>query len=241
MLIQEYLHNSAELFPDKAAIIQTGREITYGEILQQARSVSQWLIKRNLQPGDRVAILIDDPSEYVIAYFSILMAGGIVVALNTQTSSRTLKYIFNDCRISIALTHIKFIKYIRECADELLDLRLLALLGYNKDLFQDLPFTCADLKAAQNFSSQNSIPDHAFSDSDISQIIYTSGTTSKPKGVMLRHSNLAANTRSIIKYLKLGPDERHMVVLPFFFSFCNTVLLKHFAVGATHVVHQSFN
>ena len=100
MLIQEYLQNSAELFPDKAAIIQVGRETTYGEILQQARSVSQWLIKSNLQPGDRVAILIDDPSEYVIAYFSILMAGGVVVALNTQTSSRTLKYVFNDCRIS---------------------------------------------------------------------------------------------------------------------------------------------
>ena len=77
MLIQEYLHNSAELFPDKAAIIHAGRETTYGEILQQARSVSQWLIRRNLQPGDRVAILLDDPLEYVIAYFSILLAGGV--------------------------------------------------------------------------------------------------------------------------------------------------------------------
>ncbi len=240
MLIQEYLHNSAERFPDKAAIIHAGRETTYGEILRQALSVSQWLIKRNLQPGDRVAILIDDPSEYVIAYFSILMAGGVVVALNTQTSSRTLKYIFNDCRISIVLTHIKFIKYIRECADEVPDLRLLALLGYKKDAVQNLQFTCADLKEAQNFSFQNSMADHAFSDSDISQIIYTSGTTSKPKGVMLRHSNLTANSRSITEYLKLGPDERHMVVLPFFYSFGNSVLLTHFAVGATLVVHQSF-
>jgi long-chain acyl-CoA synthetase len=120
------------------------------------------------------------------------------------------------------------------------DLRLLALFGYKKDLFQDLPFTCADLKEAQNFSSQNSMSDHAFSDSDISQIIYTSGTTSHPKGVMLRHSNLEANTRSITEYLKLGPDERHMVVLPFFYSFGNSVLLTHFAVGATLVVHQSF-
>lgn len=240
MLIQEYLHNSAELYPEKAAIIQAGRETTYGEILQKARSVSLWLTKRNLQPGDRVAILIDDPSEYVIAYFSILLAGGVVVALNTQTSSRTLKYIFNDCQISIALTHIKFIKYIRECADGFPDLRLLALLGYKKDSLEDLPFTCADLKEAQNFCSQNSMPDHVFSDSDISQIIYTSGTTSHPKGVMLRHSNLAANTRSIIEYLKFGPDERHMVVLPFFYSFGNSVLLTHFSVGATLVVHQSF-
>ena len=240
MFIQEYLHNSAELFPDKAAIIHVGRETTYGEILQQSRSVSQWLIKRNLQPGDRVGILIDDPSEYVIAYFSILMAGGVVVALNTQTSSRTLKYIFNNCRISIALTHIKFIEYIRECADELPDLRLLALLGYKKDPLQDLPFTCADLKEAQGFSSQNSRSEHAFSDSDIAQIIYTSGTTSEPKGVMLSHSNLAANTRSITEYLKLGPDERHMVVLPFFYSFGNSVMLTHFSVGATLVVHQSF-
>ncbi len=53
-------------------------------------------------------------------------------------------------------------------------------------------------------------------------------------------SNLAANTRSITEYLKLGPDERHMVVLPFFYSFGNSVMLTHFSVGATLVVHQSF-
>ena len=77
------------------------------------------------------------------------------------------------------------------------------------------------------------------SDTDIAQIIYTSGTTGKPKGVMLRHSNLIANTRSIINYLKLNTHERHMVVLPFFYSYGNSILLSHFAVQATLVVHQN--
>lgn len=77
------------------------------------------------------------------------------------------------------------------------------------------------------------------SDSDLAQITYTSGTTGQPKGVMLRHANLMANTASIIQYLHLNEDERHMVVLPFFYSFGNSILLSHFAVHASMVVHQS--
>ena len=56
---------------------------------------------------------------------------------------------------------------------------------------------------------------------------------------MLRHSNLIANTNSIIQYLHLNQDERHMVVLPFFYSFGNSILLSHFAVKASMVVHQN--
>jgi acyl-CoA synthetase (AMP-forming)/AMP-acid ligase II len=92
----------------------------------------------------------------------------------------------------------------------------------------------------QKLSSQNNSLPQDNADSDIAQIIYTSGTTGEPKGVMLRHSNLMANARSIMEYLKLGTEERHMVVLPFFYSFGNSILLTHFAVGATLVVHQSF-
>jgi acyl-CoA synthetase (AMP-forming)/AMP-acid ligase II len=75
---------------------------------------------------------------------------------------------------------------------------------------------------------------------DLAQIIYTSGTTGKPKGVMLRHSNLVANSQSIISYLELTDNDRGMAVLPFFYSYGNSVLLSHLLVGASLVVNQSF-
>jgi acyl-CoA synthetase (AMP-forming)/AMP-acid ligase II len=78
------------------------------------------------------------------------------------------------------------------------------------------------------------------SDSDLAQIIYTSGTTGKPKGVMLTHRGLMANTESIAAYLKLSEHERTMVILPFFYSYGNSLLLTHVFVGGTLVVAEQF-
>ena len=75
---------------------------------------------------------------------------------------------------------------------------------------------------------------------DPAQIIYTSGTTGQPKGVVLRHANLIANSRSIISYLELTDKDRVMAVLPFFYSYGNSLLLTHILVGGSLVVNQSF-
>ena len=74
---------------------------------------------------------------------------------------------------------------------------------------------------------------------DLAQIIYTSGTTGKPKGVMLSHTNLIANTLATVQYLGLTQNDRAMVVLPFFYSYGNSVLLTHIAVGGALIVNQS--
>lgn len=242
MLIQEYLINSAEKFPEKEAIVQPNRRVTYGEALAAARSVAQWLRSNGIKPGDRVAILMDDPSEYIMSYFGILMAGGIVVAMNTQTSARTLNHVINNCRASALVTHAKFVKYLKEIATSLPTITVAAVSSLGNGSGEALSFPCIDFSQALAGASTDVTGLHTeaeISDSAVAQIIYTSGTTGESKGVMLSHRNLMANAASIIEYLKLGSDERHMVVLPFFYSYGNSILLTHFAVGATLVVNQS--
>ena len=70
----------------------------------------------------------------------------------------------------------------------------------------------------------------------VAALLYTSGTTGEPRGVMLSHRNLAANTLAIIEYLRLGPADRVMTPLPFFYSYGNSVLHTHLAVGATVII-----
>ena len=73
----------------------------------------------------------------------------------------------------------------------------------------------------------------------LAAIIYTSGTTGHPKGVMLSHTNLYENTRSIIDYLGIGPDDRVMNILPFYYSYGNSVLHTHMAAGGSIVLEDS--
>jgi acyl-CoA synthetase (AMP-forming)/AMP-acid ligase II len=100
-------------------------------------------------------------------------------------------------------------------------------------------FTCrdfADLLAGDS-GNRNTLPRSPAT--DLAQIVYTSGTTGDPKGVMLTHRNLVSNTHSTVQYLILTSQDSAMVVLPFFYSYGNSILLTHMAVGGKLVVNQS--
>jgi len=242
MGIQNYLLDAAARYPDKKAIIEISKSCSYGELLAGAERIAAWLCEEDAVPGDRIGILIDDPAEYAMAYFGILMAGAAVVALNTQTSARTLRDTINDAEISILLTQAKFIKYIRGIDQSMPCLRLIAVSSTPQHSVPGLPVRCADLTDilhGRQSAGRKQRPPALDDPGALAQLIYTSGTTGKPRGVMLTHANLMANTRSIIEYHRLTGEERHMVVLSFFYSFGNSILLSHIAAGATMIVHQS--
>lgn len=237
MKIQKYLIESAGKNPDKEAVIAVNRRTTYQELLSGAEKVAAWLISEKVQLGEHVGILLDSPEGYISAYFGVLMAGAVVVGLNTQTTSRTLKQVIDDAEIAVLITHVKFIRYLNDIAH----LRAIFLYGPAASLLlpAGIRITESDQYSNKNLSVKEKAFDSTGGDSELAQILYTSGTTGKPKGVMLSHANIMANVTSIIQYLRLSSDERHMVVLPFFYSFGNSVMLTHIAVGAALIVHQS--
>jgi len=223
-LVHSFLLNSAEQFPDKTALVQRKERISYSQLQGRAEALCNWLLAHNLQPGDRVAILTDQAGEYVAAYFAVLAAGGIVVGINTQTSSHALNTVFSDSGCSIVLSHKKYSKYFSKI-----------------ETHQSIRHLVTDIPALWDSGNKAKIVDFpSVTTEDIAQIIYTSGTTGTPKGVMLSHRNLTANTRSIVEYLALSESDSVMAVLPFFYSYGNSVLLTHIAVGGTLVVNQSF-
>jgi len=223
-LIQSYLQQAALSSPDKTALVHGKDRVSYGELYDRSEAICQWLLQNDLKVGDRVGLLTDQPCEYIAAYFGVLNAGGIVVGLNTQTSNHALHSVLEDSGISILLSHKKFLKHgsvVKEAPSVRFFETSIPALWVND--------TGGGIQAPPPLNTE-----------DICQIIYTSGTTGSPKGIMLRHRNLLANTQSVIEYLELTEKDRVMAVLPFFYSYGNSVMLTHIGIGATLVVNQSF-
>lgn len=226
MLVHDFLHNAVAISGEKTAVVSAKTRLTYRELADLALFSASLLLGYGLRAGDRVAILTDNPFHYIASYFGVLQAGGIVVGLNPQTSERALDTVINDCRPAFFLLSGRSKKY-REF-----------LTGFPCIVkYFDLDVLSPDSEQTRNGSALDQAtpqPD------DIAQIIYTSGTTGKPKGVMLTHTNLVSNTLSTIEYLKLSEMDSVMAVLPFFYSYGNSILLTHIAVGGAMVVNQSF-
>lgn len=240
-LVYEYLVRAATRSPDKDAIVQAGRRVTYGELLVDAQVLGSWLVERGLGIADRVGILTDDAREYVAAYFGVMMAGGTVVSLNPQTSTRSLAAQLGRCRTSVLLARHKFFAVVEQAVPSVPSLHTIAMAGGCPDRGCDVRWVDLDRALAVHRSgAMTDLPSDRVTPASIAQIIFTSGTTSEPQGVMLRHANLVANTRSILQYLPLTDRDRLMMVLPFSYSYGNSLLLTHVAVGGTLVVNHAF-
>lgn len=237
--LQELLVQAADLFPDKVAIIQGNRRYSYRELKIASIALARWLVSQNFSRQGRAAILSDDPFEYISSYFAILMAGGIAVGLNTQTNDRTLHEILNDCSAEVVFCQPKFRTYLDRVLPHIsTSVRIVTSPIGAIPAIPGKEWSDRTAILEENVHSDSNLPE--VSSADLAQIIYTSGTIGNPKGVMLTHSNLLANTSSIVSYLKLTANDSVMAVLPFFYSYGNSILLTHIAVGGTLVVNQNF-
>ncbi len=239
MIICDYLTRSCERDPSKISVSSESESIDYAALLSRARRFSCAARAAGLRQGDRVVLFTDNSVGYVVSYFGVLLAGGVVVGQSTANKERHLKNIINHCEAAGVVTSGRSIRTLHNVAAECPSLKFLFYDGSfpRETVFQGM--TCRELgdiyggRYDDGFRTTTS-PD------DLAQIIYTSGTTGNPKGVMLSHKNLRANTESIIEYLKLTPDDRAMVVMPFYYSYGNSLLLTHIACSGSLVIDNRF-
>jgi acyl-CoA synthetase (AMP-forming)/AMP-acid ligase II len=189
--------------------------------------------------GDRVVLLLKNSSNYLISYFGVLGSGGIVVALNPDTTAHELKYLLCDSDAKGIICHASILPMLARGMGGSIVPRFILVEGKLS------PGSARDLQNVEPLADLleiSSAPKLSFkcNEADLAQIIYTSGTTGKPKGVMLTHRGLVANTKSIATYLKLSARDRIMVILPFFYSYGNSLLLTHVSVGGTLVIAEQF-
>jgi long-chain acyl-CoA synthetase len=241
MLLQQLRRTIAD-FPDRIAFVEGERMTSYRMLGDQMLRVAYFL-RPQISAGDRVALLLENSAEYAAACYGVWLAGGVVVGLNTALKARDLVNLITHCeaRWLVADSANRELTAIAQsCGCHLI------ITGDAMVAAGDAVVTARDAAApgivrwtdlqsvAQDLTVEPMVPPD-----QLAAIIYTSGTTGNPKGVVLSHANLAANIGSIRQYLPIRADDRMLCVLPFYYSYGNSVLHSHLSCGATLILENS--
>jgi len=231
--LHSFLRDSAQRAPDHPAFLRRGTTTTYGELDRAASTFAAGLRELGVGRGDRVALLLDNVVEYPIAYYGILKAGAVVVPQSPETRGGALAYALGHCGARAVVLEGRSSKVLAGQSASLPQLKAVVSLG-TPGVADEGSFKVVEVARLLAESAQ--LHDEERGEGELASVIYTSGTTAHPKGVMLSHRNLIANTVSIVEYLHLEPTDRIGLVLPFFYSYGNSVLHTHVCVGGTIAV-----
>ena len=220
--------------PDTLAVVQGTDRTTYGSLGILSANVAGYLLDNEIEREDRVALVLANSAQYIAIYYGIWCAGGVTVALNTQAKSSDFLNWLNHSGarwLFIDDNHPE-LDNLRE--RETSGIKIIAVNSGNlsRDNLDDNTWQTI-------VSSNYSFPDIEIQSSNLASIIYTSGTTGKPKGVTLNHGNLESNIDSILEYLKLNSSDSIVAVLPFYYSYGNSIMHIHIAVGAKLVLENN--
>lgn len=216
----------ALISPDRAAIKHYVKgqleAISYLELTKLVIYYREKILKLGISENSKIVICLENSPEYLAVLYACWSLKLTVIPLHSQSKAREVKHIINftGAKLIIALDINPLFKQIESQALKLKGEELTA--NYSVDEIILLEKNCLDINPSQT-----------------ALILFTSGTTGNPKGVMLSHKNLTANTLSIIEYLKLQKEDEIYCVLPFTYSYGNSVLQTHIYVGACIHIGQS--
>ncbi len=249
--IAKLLIHAAAAYPNNEALDFLGRSFTYKELLRQSRKMANALKELPVAKGDRVAIMLPNCPQAVISYYGALMAGAVVVQTNPTYTERELHFQLADSGATVLVALDLLMPRVAKARVNTALRHVIATslsdgLPFPKNLLYPIrrrkehPNLKVDYEGegARRWAAfvgrgkADDLCEEVDAEEDVAMLQYTGGTTGRPKGVMLTHANLLANTRQVDAWcyrLEAG-KERYLAALPMFHAFGLTVLLNQ-AVG----------
>ncbi len=235
------LAQSVERFPDREALVCRDRRWPYAELDRRANNVSTRLLALGLQPGDKVAINIPNWIEFVCSFVAAVRMGAVAVPLSTRYREHEIRHILTNSQARVLVTVSEFndfdyLSMIDRIRPDLPDLKHVIALGAG----DQPPLLNLTSIMNEDAAEQPTLP--AVSGYDTAAILYTSGTTGAPKGVMLSHANLVGNALSVSsEVLNIASQDTLLLFIPLSHSGGITTLLWAFATGARTVLLDIFH
>jgi long-chain acyl-CoA synthetase len=233
-LLHETLLASAERAPDREAVVAGADRLAYAELQDRALRLAHGLQGLGVERGDRVAIFMDNSAACATAVYAALLAGGVFVVVNPQTKEDKLLYVLDDCEAAVLLTEGALTRTALAAARQAPNVKAVVAASPPDGVEGTLGFDDLVASSEPAPAPVGTIP------LDLAALIYTSGSTGFPKGVMMTHQSMVFAAGSISQYLRLGPDERILGVLPLAFDYGLYQLLMAVRMGGTLVLERSF-
>jgi fatty-acyl-CoA synthase len=230
-----FLERSGEVFADRTAIVYGDRRITYREFAEDATKVARALRASGVEPGDRVACLLPNIPEMLVAHFAVPLAGAVLVAINTRLAPAEIQHIVRHCGAKLLVVDSGLHPSIVPVADDLGVREIVTVTDPASGAEADPAvggISYSDLVAR---GSDEPLPWTVADERATISINYTSGTTGKPKGVMYHHRGAYLNSLAEVIHSRHTPESRYLWTLPMFHcnGWCTTWAVT--AVGGTHV------
>ncbi|MEA2054540.1 MAG: long-chain-fatty-acid--CoA ligase [Candidatus Thermoplasmatota archaeon] len=247
MILHDLLERGAMRYGDKPAVIFKGKKLTYNQLKEEAEKIALSLLSLGMKKGDHIAVWMPNNDSYLPVYFGITAIGAVMVPMNTRYRTNEASYILKNSDARTIFMVPKFLKVdyldmLNRIIPELEKLEYAIIVDGKDDI--DMNVKSIPFSKFISYGKGNDISDfvNGVEENDISQILYTSGTTGKPKGVMLTHKNVCTNAVVTGEIMEVTPDDRYFIPLPIFHSF-GLVLgcLTPLAFGSSIVLQDIFD
>lgn len=238
--LHNLLFDSAQKYPERTAIIFYGHTISYQALAACVRRVAYHLHQAGVRKGDRVAIMLPNCPDFVIAYYAVLSLGGIVVNTNPMYVEREIEHQVKDSGAKIMITLADLYPRVKNIRDNV-DLEKVYITGFTgkPDSLPDDALWFPDLYTEETPLAPEVAIDPV---EDLSVLQYTGGTTGVPKAAMLTHYNLYANACQVSASFTREENKNLILsVLPFFHVYGMTCCMNlAMAAGTTMIVVPRF-
>jgi len=204
MNFANYVDVAARDRPAATAMTDPRRELTYAELAAETDRFANALVDLGVEPGERVALYLPNSVAFMTAYLGAMKRGAIPFPINMRFEGEEVQYVLSDAGASVVVTHGKFEDVIGSLEVESLEHMIVAEGDRGHD-FTDLVR-----------SNDGAFEVHPRKRDDLAELVYTSGTTGRPKGVKHTHGNLEANAHGLIRYLGWSQSDVTLTVCPCF-------------------------
>lgn len=236
MNLRELVKKQAEKYRDKTFLYWQDLTISYSQLDENTNKVANFLYDIGIRKGDKVSIYLPNMLEYVYLYLGIPKLGAVTGPVNALFKPREVKFVVGHSEAKVLITIPKLMPVVNQIKGDLPDLKHIIIIG------DPIEGTLNYNELMQKASSEDPPEVEINEKEDPAAILYTSGTTGFPKGVLQTHFNIRRNAEMIKEFLQVKEHYRFMLILPLFHVNAQIVtVMGPFTIGASCILTAGFS